>query len=155
MNVAPCPGARVLGRVSPLTLYALPDVFAWVMVTFIPPVLVTVSDRLAVVPVCTFPNARLAGLGVNDPAVTPTADTGIVSVGFEPSLVIVKFPFTEPLEAGANVTVAVAVWPAARVNGRVNPLRLMPLPETVDWEIVTLVPPVFDIVVASFLFVDT
>ena len=130
MNVAPCPGARVLGRVSPLTLYALPDVFAWVMVTFIPPVLVTVSDRLAVVPVCTFPNARLAGLAASVPAVTPDPETGIVSVGFEPLLVITRFPLTEPLKVGANVTVAVAACPAASVNGRVKPLRLMPLPET-------------------------
>ena len=155
MNVAPCPGARVLGRVSPLTLYALPDVFAWVMVTFIPPVLVTVSDRLAVVPVCTFPNARLAGLAASVPAVTPDPETGIVSVGFEPLLIITRFPLTEPLKVGANVTVAVAACPAASVNGRVKPLTLIPLPETAAWEIVTLAPPVFEIVVASFLFVDT
>jgi hypothetical protein len=79
------------------------------MVTLIPPVFVTVSERLVVVPVCTFPKARLAGLAASVPAVTPDPETGIVSVGFEPLLVIVRLPLTEPLEAGANVTVAVAV----------------------------------------------
>jgi hypothetical protein len=109
LNTTPCPGARIFGRVSPLTLKALPDVVACVIVTFIPPVFVTVSERVADVPICTFPNARLAGLATSVPAVTPDPETGTVSVGFEPLLVITRFPLTEPLEAGANVTVAVAV----------------------------------------------
>ena len=51
VKVAPkvklCPGARVRGKSSPVTLKTVPETLAWVMVTLDPPVLVRVSDWVA------------------------------------------------------------------------------------------------------------
>src|ERR1022692_736559 len=57
----------VRGKVNPLTENAAPVKFACEMVTDDAPVLVRVSDKLALLPSCTFPNARLAGLGESVP----------------------------------------------------------------------------------------
>jgi hypothetical protein len=48
---------------------------------------------------------------------------GILSVGLDPSDVIVTFPVELPPAVGANFTEKVAVCPAER-TGNVNPLRL-------------------------------
>jgi hypothetical protein len=66
-----------------------------------------------------------------------------MSVGFEASEVSVTFPLAEPVDAGAKATVKVVLCPAANVFGVLNPLKLNPVPLTVAWEMVTLVPPVF------------
>jgi hypothetical protein len=42
--------------------------------------------------------------------------------------VIVTFPLTLPADAGVNVTVKVALWPAVSVTGAVIPFRLYPVP---------------------------
>jgi hypothetical protein len=44
----------------------------------------------------------------------------------EALLVSDRFPVTLPAVVGANLTWKVALWPAARVVGRVNPLKLKP-----------------------------
>ena len=49
---------------------------------------------------------------------------GILSVGLEPSDVIVTFPAALPPAVGANFTEKLTVCPAERVTGNVNPLRL-------------------------------
>ena len=47
-----------------------------------------------------------------------------------------------PLDCGAKVVVTLTVWPGARVNGMLRPLRLNPVPDTVVCEIVRLEFPV-------------
>jgi hypothetical protein len=64
-------------------------------------------------------------------------------------------PVTLPAAVGANVTLRVAVWLAARVSGRVKPLALKPAPETFTCEIVTLELPLFVSVTACVLLVPT
>jgi hypothetical protein len=64
-------------------------------------------------------------------------------VGFEAFDVIVTLPLALAAEAGVNVTVKVAPWPAVNVTGAVIPLRLNPVPLIATCEIVTLDPPVF------------
>jgi hypothetical protein len=52
----------------------------------------------------------------------------MAKVGSDAFEVIVILPVTLPVDAGVNVTVKVALWPAVRVNGVVIPLRLNPVP---------------------------
>ena len=56
------------------------------------------------------------------------ADNGTVRVGLDPFEVMVTLPVTLPAEAGVNVTVKVALWPAVRVTGAVIPLKVNPVP---------------------------
>ena len=105
--------------------------------------LVTVSDRLELLPTCTLPKLRLVGLAVSAPGVIPVPDNGMVRVGFEAFDVMVTLPLAAPAEAGANFTLKVALWPAVRVTGAVMPLILNALPLTETCEMVTVDPPVF------------
>src|SRR5579871_4392735 len=88
------------------------------------------------------PKLRLDGLGDKAPAETPVPDSGMVSDGFEPFEVTVTVPLALPAAVGVNVTLNVALAPAANVTGVVIPLKLKPDPLIATWEIVTLEPPV-------------
>src|SRR5262245_57257593 len=83
-NVTVCEGLRVTGNVRPVTVKPVPVTLACEMVTFCPPVLVRVSDRVALLPTVTLPNERLVGFADRLPAVTPVPVSGIFNVGFEP-----------------------------------------------------------------------
>jgi len=66
------------------------------------------------------------GFAPSTPGATPVPVNGIVRAGaFE---VIVTLPLTLLADAGVNVTVKVALWPAVRVAGVVIPLKLNPVP---------------------------
>jgi len=58
----------------------------------------------------------------------PVPDAEIVSDGFEASEVIVTVPLADPEEVGANLTLTLAVAPAAKVKGVVIPLTVKPEP---------------------------
>src|SRR6266550_2230227 len=77
VNVTLWEALRVVGSVRPVREKPAPVTFACEMVTAVPPVLVNVSDRLAVLPTWTLPNERLVGLGESVPGVTPVPETGI------------------------------------------------------------------------------
>jgi len=70
-------------------------------------------------------------------------DSATVRVGFDAFDAMVTVPLALPADAGVNLTLKVALWPAVSVTGVVIPLRLNPLPLIEAWEIVTLAPPVF------------
>lgn len=72
--------------------------------------------------------------------------SGIVSVGFEASDVTVTVPLALPAAVGVNVTLNVALAPAARVTGAVMPLMVKPVPVAATLEMVTVEPPVLAIV---------
>ena len=107
LNVTVWLGVRVVGRASPVTEKPAPVTLACEIVTLTPPVLVSVSDKLALLPTCTLPKDRLVGLAERVPAVTPVPETGMFSVGFAPSEVIVTLPLLAPVAAGANCTLNV------------------------------------------------
>ena len=109
LNVTVWLGVRVAGKTNPVTEYPAPVTFACEMVTFAPPVLVNVSERLALLPTCTLPNDRLVGLAESVPAVTPMPETGIFRVGLAPLEVIVTLPLAAPVVAGANCTLKVVL----------------------------------------------
>lgn len=68
-------------------------------------------------------------------------DSGTLKLEFEPFDVIVTLPLADPLALGVNTTVNEVLWPALKVNGRLSPLRLNPLPLAAAAEIVRLAPP--------------
>lgn len=82
-----CPGVSVNGKFNGPRVNPVPVTVTCEMVTLVPPELVRVSDRVPVVPITTFPNASLAGLAVSCPGVTPVPVKGMLSCGFEASLV--------------------------------------------------------------------
>ena len=111
--------------------------------TLVPPLFVTVSDKVSLLPTVTLPNARLVGFPPREPADTPVPATGILSVELVAFDVTVTLPLMAPADCGSNDTVNVALLPPPKVTGGVIPLNESPAPETAALEIVTLVPPVF------------
>ena len=96
-----------------------------------PPVFVTVSERVLLVPTWMLPKARLVGFDPRVPAARPVPDIGIVKVGFDPVEEIVMLPLTVPVAGGWNETLNVALWPPASVTGAVIPLMLNPAPPAI------------------------
>ena len=78
------------------------------MVASDPPLLVTVSESVPLVPTCTLPKPRLGGFGDRVPGKTAVPVTGIVSVGFEALLMTATLPVTVPAVCGANTTLKLA-----------------------------------------------
>src|SRR5208283_1903687 len=136
------PAVSVTGKDSPLKLNPVPLAAAAETVRLDPPVLVSVSDKLVLLPTWTLPNARLVGFAVSVPWVTPVPESGMLKLGFEPVEVMLRLPLAAPLAVGEKSTVNVVFWPAAKVKGKDRPLKLNPVPLAVPAEIVRLVPPV-------------
>jgi len=105
-------------------------------------VLVIVSDRDLLLPTVTLLKPMLVGLDPSAPGATPVPDSGMLSVGLLAFEMIVTLPVTLPADAGVNVTLKLALWPAVSVTGAVIPFRLKPAPLIPTCEIVTLDPPV-------------
>jgi len=105
LKLALCPEVSVTGAVIPVMLNPEPLTPTAEMVTLDPPVFVTVSDRVCLLPTITLPKLRLVGFDPNAPADTPVPVSPIVNVGFEPSEVIVTAPLTLPAVCGAKETV--------------------------------------------------
>ena len=97
---------------------------AAVMVTLDPPELFRVSDSVWLLPTCTLPKLRLVAVAVSEPTVTPAPDSGTFKLVLEALLVMEILPLADPLVAGVNFTLKVALWPAASVAGRFIPLTL-------------------------------
>ena len=94
----------------------------------------------------TVPRFMLAGESDSVPAVAPVPLSATFTVGFEAFEVIDRVEVMAPAVAGANVTDRFTLEPAARVYGKVMPLRLKPDPVTLAAETLTLEPPVLDTV---------
>ena len=82
---------------------------AALIVTLDPPELVSVSDKVWLLPTCTLPKLRLVAVAVSDPGVTPVPDSGTFNVGFDALLVIERLPLADPPVVGVNVTLNVAL----------------------------------------------
>ena len=90
--------------------------------------LVTVSDKVSLLPTVTLPKLWLVGFAPSVPGAIPVPDKGTVRVGFGAFEVIVTVPLALPADAGANVTLKVVLCPAVSASGVVIPLRLKPVP---------------------------
>ena len=122
--------------------------------TLEPPEFVIVPELVWLVPIETFPKPMLAGAAVNEPVVAPVPLSGTVivepeflllrltlEVRADESMLIEMAPLALPFACGANMTPQLTLCPAARVRGRVRPLSLKPVPVTVAWETLRLLPP--------------
>ena len=135
------PAVKVKGKDRPLKLNPLPLAVAAEIVTDAPPELVRVSLNDFEVLTWTLPNARLVGLAVSVPCVTPVPESGMLKPGFDAFEVMLTLPLAAPLVVGAKSTVNDVLWPAVKVKGNDRPLKLNPVPLAVAAEIVRLDPP--------------
>lgn len=108
----------------PLSVKPVPDTVAADTVTLVPPGFFNVSEISCVLPTCTLPKLTLDGVADTLPGSVTVAVSGIFKVEFEALLAMATFPLGVPEVCGASVTVNVAVFPAAMVNGIFNPLML-------------------------------
>ena len=132
-----CPGPRLTGTGSPLTLKPEPVKVSWEIVALAVPVLVTIRGSAVVVPIVTLPKLRLLGFGVSCPdpvvaeTVTPVPVTATLIVELEALLPSDKVAFDVPATVGVKVTLKTALWPGPKLNGRDGPARLNPEPVSV------------------------
>jgi len=136
------PGFSVTGRLGPLKVNPLPVTLALDRVTASPPVFVTETAMVLLVPTVTFPKLTLAGLALNDPGPTPVPDKGISNGEFDASDVMVKVPLDELAATGLKVTLNETLWFGLSVTGSVNPLLENPAPVMLSCDMVTVDPPV-------------
>lgn len=93
-------GARVMGKVSP-EMENPAETFACEIVTGDPPVFVNASHRLAVLPTCTLPKARLLGFALSVPGEDPEIAIVYFAVAMWPPLPLtVMLNAYEPAVAG-------------------------------------------------------
>jgi hypothetical protein len=118
----------VRGKVKPLMEKTDPVKFACEMVIVDPPVLVSVSDKLALLPTCTLPKVRLVGFAVSAPCVTPVPESGRFMAASEALEVKATLPLELPAVWGAKATEKAVLWPAPSVSGKVKPPRVKPVP---------------------------
>lgn len=149
------PAERVSGKVRPLRLNPVPLAAAAEIVRLDPPVLVRVSDRLVLLPVCTLPKARLVGFGDSVPWVAPVPESGMDSVALLALELMVKVPLAAPAAVGVKTALKVALCPALSVAGRPGPVKLNPLPLAAALLMVTLSPPLFVTVTGTVLLLPT
>src|SRR2546428_232245 len=142
LKVLDCPGGRVSGNVSPLMLKPAPVKVPCAMVKLALPELVKVTFCTLVLPTSTLPKLTVAGV-TNDSACTEISPLSLLEALPSSSLTSETLPDALPMVAGANCTLKVLDCPAARVSGRVRPVMLKPVPETVACETLTVVLPVF------------
>jgi hypothetical protein len=120
LNVTLCPDVSVTGNVRPLTLNPVPVKESCEMVALDPPVLVTVSDKDSLLPICTLPKVKLDFVGLKAPgAPTTPLPLSATLVGlFAASLEMATFPLTLPEALGEKTILNVTLWPTATVTGR-------------------------------------
>jgi hypothetical protein len=87
------------------------------------------------------PKARLVGLAVRVPCVTPVPERGMLRFVFDAVEVMLTLPLAAPAVVGLNSTENEVLWPAVRVTGRDRPLKLNPVPLALAAEMVMVVPP--------------
>lgn len=122
-KVAVPPPGSTTGAVMPLKLNPVPLIATFEIVMVVLPVLVTVSEMDWLLPTVTLPNARVVGSEPSGPGAMPSPDNFMVSVGLEPSEVMVKSPSTLPVASGAKVKVKLVLCPEVRVSGAAMPLN--------------------------------
>jgi hypothetical protein len=99
----------VSGRVIPLKLKPVPLGVICEIVRADPPVFVSFSATVELLPVVTFPKLRLVGLAANCPGRVPVPVDGTVRLGFDPLELIMRLPLTFPVVWGANEAVNVTL----------------------------------------------
>lgn len=107
LKVALCPALIVAGMLGPVKLNPLPLADALDTVTLTPPVFVTVTGTVLLVPTVMFPKFTLLGFAVNEPAARPVPDRAMLRGELDASETTLTEPLTAPALAGAKFTVKV------------------------------------------------
>jgi len=89
-----------------------------------PPVLLSISDFVLLLPTCTLPKLKLVGFAPIVPAVVAVPESDTINDGLDASLLTVSVPAGLPEIVGANTTLNDLLAPAAKVKGKVRPLTL-------------------------------
>jgi hypothetical protein len=142
LKAVDCPALRVSGKVGPVKLNALPDAAALDIVAATPPVFVTVTDTVLLVPTVTLPKLALLGFAATEPGASPVPESAMLSGEPAASDTIASVVLAALAVAGAKRTVKGKLWFAASVTGTDSPLTKKPAPLTLACEMVTAVPPV-------------
>jgi hypothetical protein len=145
-----CPAASVTGLKTLNKLKPVPLALAAEIERLVPPVLVSVSDKLVLLPTWTLPNERLVAFGASVPGVIPLPDKLTDTVSplfpfpwFAPVVPKATLPLKEPVAGGAKVTAIDVEVPAANTSGNGLFLIANPAPLRVALFIVTSDPPEF------------
>ena len=142
LNVADCPALRVRGKFGPVKLNPLPEAAALDTVTDAPPVFVTATETVLLLPTVTLPKLALAGFAVREPGASAVPESAMLKGETDASETIASVPLAAPAVAGAKPTLKVTLWLVASVTGTVSPLREKPVPLAFACEMVTELPPV-------------
>ena len=142
LNVVDCPALRVNGKFDPVKLNPLPDAAALETVTAAPPVFVTDTETVLLLPTVTLPKLALLGFAVREPAASPVPESAMLSGEAGASDTIASVPVADPAVVGAKPTLNVTLWFAASVTGTDKPLTEKPAPLTLACEMVIELPPV-------------
>ena len=143
LKVTLAPALSTNGTLSPLMLNPVPVAVACEMVTLDPPVFVSESVKVRLLPTWVLPKARLAELAVSWPGAVPVPESETVKVELEALETTVMPPLALTADCGANTALKFTLRPGLSTNGTLSPLMLNPVPVAVACEMVTLAPPVF------------
>jgi hypothetical protein len=140
-----CFGVSVAGVLAPLKLKPAPLSPICVICTVPFPEFVTVTGSVEELPVFTFPKVTSDVLNESaNVAATPVPLRLTTAGEFGALLATVRLPFTAPADCGANSTLKLLVWPAAKEIGRASGPMLYPLPPTLAWVIVSVPVPLLE-----------
>jgi len=142
VNEALCPAVRVRGNASPLTVNSEVLMLAFDTV-MLEPVAVSEAVKFLLCPTVTVPKFSVAGLTASCPETVAVAASVMVRLPSEASEATAIAPEKLPPETGLNAAPKVKLCPGLRVRGRLNPVMLKPVPETLAWLMVTFAPPEF------------
>jgi hypothetical protein len=97
-NVVSCPGAKVSGRLNPVTLKPAPVTVACEIVRLAPPEFCKVSVCVALLPTTTVPKMKLLGLVDNTPVTIPVPASGTFRTLPVPVFVSARLPVRLPTD---------------------------------------------------------
>jgi hypothetical protein len=138
-----CPGARVSGKLNPLTLKAAPVGRTWETVRLELPEFVKVSGRVSLFPGGTLPKLTLAGLAARrPPAVAPVPWTSRKRGPYAVLLITSKLPSVWLAARGVKLILNWTLSPAPSVIGSDRLFRINPEAAGYSLESVIVVEPV-------------
>ncbi len=105
LKAVDCPALRVSGKMGPVKLNPLPDAAALDTVTATPPVFVTLTDTVLLLPTVTLPKLAVLGFAATEPGASPVPESAMLSGDPAASDTIASVALAAPAVAGAKLTV--------------------------------------------------
>jgi hypothetical protein len=147
-NVAVCPGVRIRPAETPLAVKPAPVRLTLEMVRLELPVLESVTSRVLLAPVDTFPKVRLVGLALRRVAAATAVPLTVTFAGELVALLMTEtVPDATPTVLGENTILRFDCWPAAIVIGNEAAVTVNPLDEALACVTIRSDPPPLDTVI--------